>query len=141
MKSGILAIFLACWLCSTSVYADFKDWSKQDRRLYASLVTLQTMDLMQTFTLIDCQQRTLYCPYRESNQLIGPYPSKIEVVLLKAGINLMMYKILDNRIPSNIRTPTLAVLNTISIYPIIHNKQIGLGFYIPIIPYKQLINK
>jgi len=141
MKFIILALFLAGCLFSTNANAELKDWTPQDQRLYGSLITLQAMDMMQTFALVECQERNPYCPYREKNRIIGSNPSKSDVIVLKLGINFMMYKILDNRIPSKNRTAALGLLNAVSFYPVIHNEQIGLGFYIPILPYKNFINK
>ena len=137
MKKLLLLILLCC--IPTVGSADFKDWTKPNQAMYKSMVTLQAMDMLQTFALIECQERNPYCPFIERNPIIGKYPKKGEAVLLKLGMNFMIYKMLDDRMDSRLRRKTLIALNAISLYPVIHNEQIGLGFYIPILPYKQFI--
>jgi hypothetical protein len=135
MIKTILATLLL--LLSFNTSAAYDDWSKQDQRLYESYVTLQAMDLMQTFALIECQERSIYCPYWEKNPLVGTHPKKADVVLFKLATNFMIYNIMDKRLPTRQRRGTLIALNAISIVPIIHNEQVGLGFYFPILPYRQ----
>ena len=94
------------------------------------------MDLLQTFAMIECQERNPYCPYYETNPLVGKYPSKGEVVLIKLGMNYLIYNMLDKKMSNRERRGTLIALNTISVFPVIQNESIGLGFYIPILPYK-----
>tara|TARA_B100001245_G_C22883067_1_gene424787 strand:+ start:497 stop:925 length:429 start_codon:yes stop_codon:yes gene_type:complete len=116
--------------------AEFAKWNSQDQRMYESFVTLQAMDLLQTFAMIECQERNPYCPYYETNPLVGKYPSKGEVVLIKLGMNYLIYNMLDKKMSNRERRGTLIALNTISVFPVIQNESIGLGFYIPILPYK-----
>ena len=134
MKTLLLTLLL---LFSTTANASFEDWTKQDQRLYESYITLQAMDLLQAFAMIECQDLNPYCPYTEKNPLMGTHPKKAEVVLFKLGMNFMMYNMLDKRIKGRERRGTLIALNAISLFPVIHNEQIGLGFYIPILPYRQ----
>ncbi len=134
MKTLLLTLLL---LFSTTAHASFENWTKQDQRLYESFVTLQAMDLLQTFALIECQDLNRYCPYTERNPLVGSHPNKAEVVLFKLGMNFLMYNMLDGKIKGRERRGTLIALNTISVFPVIHNESIGLGFYIPILPYRQ----
>ena len=117
--------------------ASFEDWTKQDQRLYKSFVTLQAIDVMQTFSLIDCQEREPNCGWIEKNPLVGSHPKKADVVMFKLATNFLIYNVLDKKIPSRQRRGTLILLNTISIVPIISNEHIGLGFVIPILPYNQ----
>ena len=125
-------------LCIPSIsHASFEDWTKQDQRLYESFITLQTIDLLQAFTMIDCQRTNPYCPFTEKNPLLGSHPKKAEVVMFKLATNFMIYNMLDRRMKRNTRRGTLIVLNIVSIIPVIHNEGIGLGFYIPILPYNQ----
>ena len=116
--------------------AEFAKWNSQDQRMYESFVTLQAMDLLQTFAMIECQERNPYSPYYETNPLVGKYPSKGEVVLIKLGMNYLIYNMLDKKMSNRERRGTLIALNTISVFPVIQNESIGLGFYIPILPYK-----
>lgn len=117
--------------------AALDDWSTQDQRLYKSFITLQTMDVMQTFALIECQERNPYCPYYETNRLVGSHPKKGEVIAIKLGMNYMIYNMLDKRLNQRERGFTLRALQVVSIYPVIQNEGIGLGIYIPIIPYRR----
>ena len=124
-------------LFSTSTYADFKDWTKQEQQLYKSVITLQAMDLMQAFVMIECQQTNPQCIYWERNPFISERPTKAEVVMFKLGVNFFVYNMLDKKMKKHERRGTLIALNFVSLYPVIHNNHIGLGFYIPILPYKQ----
>ena len=133
-----MKILLLILLCIPSIsHASFEDWTKQDQRLYESFITLQTIDLLQAFSMIDCQRTNPYCPFTEKNPLIGSHPKKAEVVMFKLATNFMIYNMLDKRMKRNTRRGTLIVLNIVSIVPVIHNEGIGLGFYIPILPYNQ----
>ena len=124
-------------LFSTPAYADFKDWTKQEQQLYKSVITLQAMDLMQAFVMIECQQTNPQCIYWERNPFISERPKKAEVVMFKLGVNFLVYNMLDKKMKTHERRGTLIALNAISLYPVIHNNHIGLGFYIPILPYRQ----
>ena len=128
-------------LFSTSTYADFKDWSKKEQYLYNSMITLQTMDLIQTFVMIECQETNPHCPFYERNPILGTHPSKGEALVFKAAANYMIFKILDQpKFQHNGRRERLLKgLNVISVYPVISNEQVGLGFYIPfgpLLPYR-----
>ena len=134
MKTLLLTLLL---LFSTTANASFEDWTKQDQRLYESYITFQAIDLLQAFAMIECQDLNPYCPYTEKNPLIGTHPKKAEVVMFKLATNFLIYNMLDKRIRGKERRGTLITLNVISIFPVIHNESIGLGFYIPILPYRQ----
>ena len=124
-------------LFSTTAHASFEDWTKQDQRLYKSFITFQAIDLMQAFNMIECQERDPNCRYWERNPLIGSHPKKAEVVIFKLATNFMIYNMLDKRMKNNKRRGTLIILNIVSIVPVISNEHVGLGFYIPILPYNQ----
>ena len=117
--------------------AALDDWSTQDQRLYKSFIALQTMDVMQTFALIECQERNPHCPYYETNRLVGTHPKKGEIIAVKLGMNYLIYNMLDKRLNQRERQFTLRALQVVSIYPVIQNEGIGLGIYIPIIPYRR----
>lgn len=124
-------------MLTTPVSADFKDWNTQEQRLYNSFITLQAIDLMQTNVLIECQQYNPHCTLYEKNKILGTHPSKGEAMIFKAGMNYMIFKILDQPKYDGRRHKILKTLNVISIYPVIHNEQVGLGIYVPIFPYNQ----
>ena len=130
-----LATFLLFLFAVGSVEAAVEDWSKKDQRLYHSFVTLQTMDVLQTFALIECQERNPHCPYRETNFLVGSHPKKGEIIAIKLAMNYAIYKMLDKRLNERERRFTLRALHVVSIYPVIQNESVGLGFYVPIYPY------
>ena len=125
-------------LCIPSIsQASFEYWNKQDQRLYQSFITFQAIDLIQAFNMIECQERDPNCRYWERNPLIGSHPKKAEVVIFKLATNFMIYNMLDKRMKNNKRRGTLIILNIVSIVPVISNEHVGLGFYIPILPYNQ----
>ena len=128
---------LIALLFTTGLSAEINDWTKKEQYLYDSFITLQAMDLIQTFTIIECQQSNPYCPYYEKNKLLGTHPSKGEAIVFKAAANYMIFKIIDQPKYNGKRERLLKGLNVVSIYPVIHNEQIGLGFYVPILPYNQ----
>jgi hypothetical protein len=98
------------------------------------------MDALQTFAMIECQERNPLCPYYEKNPLLGTHPSKGRVVITMGIAQLLYYRMLDNdRLSSRERRNLLIVNNTLAIYPVWNNEQVGLGFYIPIIPYRNFI--
>ena len=133
-----MKILLLILLCIPSIsQANFENWTKQDQRLYQSFITFQTIDLMQAFNMIECQERDPNCGYWEKNPLIGSHPKKAEVAIFKLATNFIIYNMLDKRMENNKRRGTLILLNVVSIVPVIHNEGIGLGFYIPILPYNK----
>ena len=134
MKTILLTLLL---LFSTTAQASFEDWDTQDQRLYQSFITFQAIDLIQAFNMIECQERDPNCRYWERNPLIGSHPKKAEVVIFKLATNFMIYNMLDKRMKNNKRRGTLIILNIVSIVPVISNEHVGLGFYIPILPYNQ----
>lgn len=133
-----MKILLLIFLCIPSIsQASLEDWTKQDQRLYKSFVALQAIDVMQTFSLIECQERNPNCGWIEKNPLVGSHPKKADVVMFKLATNFIIYNVLDKKIPPRQRRGTLILINAISIVPIISNEHVGLGFYIPILPYNQ----
>ena len=133
-KILILSSFFVCF--PSVALAEFAKWDTQEQRMYESFVTLQAMDLLQAFVMIECQERNPYCPFTEQNPLMGTHPNKAEVVIFKLATNFLIYNMLDERMNKRERRKTLIALNAISIVPIIQNESIGLGFYIPILPYR-----
>ena len=101
------------------------------------MITLQTMDLIQTFVMIECQETNPHCPFYERNPILGTHPSKAEALVFKVAANYMIFKMLDLPEIQGRRERLLKGLNVISVYPVISNEQVGLGFYIPFVPYRQ----
>ena len=130
-------ILLLLLLFSFPAYADFKDWTEQNQRLYMSAVTLHAMDALQTFAMIECQQTNPHCPYEERNPFLGKRPSKGRVVLSMGIAQFFYFRMLNKDTMNPDRRRKLLILNnTLAVYPVISNEQIGLGIYIPIIPYR-----
>ena len=80
-------ILLLLLLFSFPAYADFKDWTQQNQRLYMSAVTLHAMDAMQTFAMIECQKTNPHCPYIEKN-LISFLLQKLIIFVVDSFFNL-----------------------------------------------------
>ena len=136
-----LLLFLLIGL-SFPAYADYKDWTKQNQRLYVSAMTLHTMDILQTFEMVRCQRMNPNCPYYEKNPFLGERPSKGKVVVVMGIAQLINFKLLNREnLSSQQRKKILIVMNSLAIIPIISNEQVGLGIYIPILPYKRFIRK
>ena len=71
------------------------EWSEKERKLWHSYLALSTIDTLQTFQLVECQAART-CNAHEQNPIIGPRPSKGDVVALKLVGNAIIYKMLDN---------------------------------------------
>ena len=133
-------VLILLLLFSSTAYADFKDWTQQNQRLYLSAVTLHAMDALQTFAMIECQETNPHCPYYEKNPLLGTHPSKGQVVLTMGIAQVLYFRMLNKDTMTSKQRRTLLIFNNaLAIYPVINNEQVGLGFYIPIIPYRNFI--
>ena len=131
MKTLILSIII---LLPSLGQAEWKNWHPVNEKLFKSFVVLNVVDTMQTFDLIDCQNKLgRECPYHESNLLIGPRPSKGEVILVKSLLVGGAYYLLDKSYPAplwkNSNKPkfvALVIMNMIYIDTVSKNKSIGL---------------
>ena len=140
MKVTSLLLLIAGLLFPSFSYADYKDWTKQNQRLYVSAMTLHTMDALQTFVMIECQQTNPHCPYYEKNPFLGDRPSKRKVVAVVGITELISFKLLDSdRLTPRQRKRILIMMNSVAVYPIANNEQNGLGFYIPLLPFRSFI--
>ncbi len=120
MKHLLYILLLAS---SFSIHSEFKDWESKDKILWTSYVSLNAIDTLQTFNLIDKQRDSNYRGI-ETNWILGNRPTKSEMVLLKLGINYLTYKVLDNN--PKYRTEILGIMNGIYIKTIQNNHEIGL---------------
>ena len=133
MKTLILSIIII--LLPSLGQAEWKNWHPVNEKLFKSFIVLNVVDTMQTFDLIDCQnQLGRKCPYHESNLLIGPRPSKGEVILVKSLLVGGAYYLLDKSYPAplwkNSNKPkfvALVIMNMIYIDTVSKNKSIGLS--------------
>ena len=118
--------YIICTLLAlpTLVFAAFEDWDKTEQRLWKSYVALNVVDTFQTFNLIDKQKDPSYNIAIESNPILGNYPTKEAVVVLKLGINYMAFKVLDDN--PRIRTAALSIMNGIYIKTVQNNHELGL---------------
>lgn len=115
-------------LASSLTYAKdnprgYENWEFIDQRLWDSYIFLNTVDMLQTFDMIEKQKDPLYNTI-ESNPLLGERPKKIEVVALKAAGTYLIYRILDRRRGN--RTLSLAFINGVYVKTIAENNQAGL---------------
>ena len=132
MKTLIILLLLV----TTNVYGkEWKNWHPVNEKLFKSFVVLNVVDTMQTFDLIDCQKKLgKECPFHESNLLIGPRPSKGEVILIKSLLVGGAYYLLDKSYPAplwkNSNKPkfvALVIMNMMYIDTVSKNKYIGLS--------------
>ena len=118
-------------LLPTTAYAEFSDWDKKDKALFKTYITLNAIDTLQTWDMIDCQRYNYKCPLREKNVILGPTPNKTDVLMLKVATTYGIYHILDNlddeKYP-RARTITLAFVNSLYINTVGNNYQAGLRF-------------
>ena len=130
MKKYIITLFVAL-LLSTPSQAKLEDWSKRDQALFRTYIALNAIDTMQTWDMIDCQKHNYKCPLREKNIILGPYPHKVDVLMLKIGTGYAMYHILDNideKKHPRVRTITLSLVNAMYINTVHNNYEAGLRF-------------
>tara|TARA_B100001094_G_C18057355_1_gene733190 strand:+ start:532 stop:945 length:414 start_codon:yes stop_codon:yes gene_type:complete len=131
MKTLIISILI---LLPSLGYAEWKNWHPVNETLFKSFVLLNVVDTMQTFDLIDCQNKLgKECPFHESNLLIGPRPSKEEVLIVKTLLVGGAYYLLNKSYPTplwkNSNKPkfvALVIMNMVYIDTVSKNKSIGL---------------
>ena len=130
MKKYITTLFVAL-LLSTPSQAKLDDWDKRDQVLMKTYITLNTIDVLQTWDMIDCQRHNYKCPLREKNVILGPTPNKTDVLMLKVATTYGIYHILDNldaeKYP-RARTITLSFVNALYINTVNNNYEAGLRF-------------
>ena len=118
--------YLFLLLLSMPSFADFKDWDTKDKNLWYSYITLSTIDVMQTYDMIQCQKQS-FCKFAEANPLFGKEPKIEEIILLKVlGLSLM-YQLLDNSSSKN-RTKDLWIINGMQFAVILNNHEQGIKF-------------
>ena len=118
--------YLFLLLLSMPSFADFKDWDTKDKNLWYSYITLSTIDVMQTYDMIQCQKQS-FCKFAEANPLFGKEPKIEEIILLKVlGLSLM-HQSLDNLSSKN-RTKSLWLINGMQFAVILNNHEQGIKF-------------
>ena len=114
--------------------AALKEWHPTNQKLFKSFVVLNTLDTIQTFDLIDCQDNLgKQCPYLEKNRILGTHPRKTEILLVKALFVGGAYYLLDKSYATpqwpNSNKPkfaALAIMNLMYIDTVSENHSIGL---------------
>ena len=91
-------------------YAEYEDWSDENKAQYKTFLTLQLIDTTQTWQAINCQKHTA-CSIEELNPILGSHPSKGELLALKLAGNYFLYKVLDKKLNNDGREKHLRVLN------------------------------
>lgn len=131
MKQIILAILLLS--AAGSCDAAISEWNEKDKKLYTSYILLNAVDTMQTFDLIDCQQRYylhgIPCTVHEANPLWGNPPEKGTVIMVKIGSHLLTTYFMD-RMEDRDRRITLKWLNIIGGAVVVNNHSKGLHWSI-----------
>lgn len=114
--------------------AALEDWHPINQKLFKSYVVLNTVDVLQTFDMIDCQNNLgRQCPYIERNRIVGTHPNKTEILLLKVLLVGTSYYILDKHWDSKLwpnsnqaKFGALVLMNIIYIDTVSENYSIGL---------------
>ena len=133
MKILILSILI---LLPSLGQAEWTNWHPVNEKLFKSFIALNVVDTMQTFDLINCQNRLgEECPYHEKNRILGTHPSKTEVLLVKTIFIGGSYYLLDKGYPTpqwlNSNKPkfvALVIMNMVYIDIVSENQSIGLKF-------------
>ena len=94
LKILLAIILLAAGSCEI-LQAKPSDWSEKERQLWRSYIVMSSIDTIQTFNLIECQANRT-CNAHEANPILGPTPSKGDVLALKVIGNSIIYMMLDN---------------------------------------------
>ena len=118
--------YLLLLLFSIPSFADVKDWSKKNQRLWYSYVTLSSIDALQTYDMIQCQQ-SLNCRFVEANPFFNKNPKIEDILLTKFMAGGIIYYSLDKQIDSR-RTRDLWIINGLQLSAVINNYHIGLRF-------------
>jgi hypothetical protein len=118
--------YLLLLLFSIPSFADVKDWSKKNQRLWYSYVTLSSIDALQTYDMIQCQQ-LLNCRFVETNPFFNKNPKIEDILLTKFIAGGIIYYSLDKQIDSR-RTRDLWIINGLQLSAVINNYHIGLRF-------------
>ena len=122
---SVCSLLLFC----SNTQAEFKDWNKTDKLLFGGYVGLSVIDVGQSFDIVHCQRTNPNCNIIERNPLIGPSPSKTQLVLYKAAFMGVTYVGLNNTNPKTRRT-ALLIINAITLTSVVNNHHIGLRFNI-----------
>ena len=125
-----LLLFLsAAGSCDAAV----RDWDSTDKKLYASYIILNAVDTIQTFDLIDCQNRYylhgIPCTVHEANPLWGNPPKRGTVLSVKLASGLINTLLMDNMSTKD-RRFTLKALNGIAVVVVLSNHEKGLSWRI-----------
>ena len=126
-------ITLLLLLISTTATAAVSDWGSTDKKLYASYIILNVVDTIQTFDLIDCQNRYylhgVRCDVHETNPFWGDPPKRGTVLTVKLASGLINTFLMNN-MNDRERRITLTALNGVSLFVVINNNQKGLSWRI-----------
>lgn len=114
----LIAMFLAALLAPPKVKA--AEWDTTEKVMFGSLVTLQLIDVAQTWKIKDNPDR-----WREVNPIFGEDPNMAAVIGLKAAITGGVYWLVRDS-PNVDRKLLLGVANSIQLGIVGHNYSIGL---------------
>ena len=125
-----LILFLsAAGSCDAAV----RDWDSTDKKLYASYIILNAVDTIQTYDLIDCQNRYylhgVRCNVHETNPFWGDPPTKGTVLTVKFASGIINTFLMDSMSDKD-RRFTLKALNGIAVVVVLSNHEKGLSWRI-----------
>jgi hypothetical protein len=101
-------------------YAEYEDWSDENKAQYKTFLTLQLIDTTQTWQAINCQKHTA-CSIEELNPILGSHPSKGKLIGVKLLGNYALYKILDKKLDNNERSQSLRIMNGLFTVVVMNN--------------------
>jgi hypothetical protein len=118
--------YLLLLLLSIPSFADFKDWSNTEKKLWYSYLTLQTIDTLQTYDLINCQ-KTPNCNFIEGNSLFGKRPKIENIIVGKLVSSSLAFYFLDKQVGYR-RERDLWIINGVSFAVVLNNYEVGVRF-------------
>jgi|10_taG_2_1085330.scaffolds.fasta_scaffold42966_4 hypothetical protein len=118
--------YLLLLLLSVPSFADVKDWSKKNQRLWYSYITLSSIDVLQTYDMIQCQ-KLIDCRFEEGSPFLNKRPEIEDVLLIKFIAGGIIYYSLDKQVDYR-RTRDLWIINGLQLSAVINNHHVGLRF-------------
>ena len=117
-KISALVSLLLLGGCANSI--PYAEWTPKEKKLYRYQLALQTIDIIQTGKVINCQKNNNQCPLAEGNPIYGKRPSMGKLLGIKVGGSVFLYALLSNK---NVdREFTLNIMNTTLILTIANNQ-------------------
>jgi hypothetical protein len=110
--------YLLLLLCSVSLQAEFKNWTKTEQNLFNNFIVLNLMDVDMTYRSLKDFPNAV-----EVNPILGPEPSLDRLLLHKAVATGTLYYLLDK--DDITRERDIKILNGLYMGVILHNGYVG----------------